>query len=262
MVHREDSEGLIVISQPAHAWVAGQLARHWGNARFGTFAPHEEICLGAEQHDIGFLDWEKAPTLHRPTGRPHQFTNLPTRPHLALWTAGVEKLLAYSRYAALLTSRHVQHLCENNKVTRLRRDAGVLQDFLEQQRALQSRLIAGLRRDPAYRPAVQPNVLERHARLLATWDWLSLVFCMGLTEPQTVEHVPAAGKPVTLSLRPDRSNPGAVAVSPWPFRSHHVTLVCDGRRLPATFTREPALRRAMRQAPVVAVRTRLVPRPG
>ena len=29
MLHRQSSEGTIVIGQPAHAWVSGQIARAW-----------------------------------------------------------------------------------------------------------------------------------------------------------------------------------------------------------------------------------------
>jgi len=61
MLHREDPDGLIVITQPMHAWIAAQLARNWGNEAFGTFAPWEEVCLGAEQHDVGMTAWERAP---------------------------------------------------------------------------------------------------------------------------------------------------------------------------------------------------------
>ncbi len=45
MLFREDPEGAIAISQPAHAWLTGQLARAWGNQQFGDFAPSEEVCL-------------------------------------------------------------------------------------------------------------------------------------------------------------------------------------------------------------------------
>ena len=55
MLHRADPDGPIVITQPAHAWVSGQLAQAWGNESFGEFAPREEVCLAAEQHDIGWL---------------------------------------------------------------------------------------------------------------------------------------------------------------------------------------------------------------
>ncbi len=54
---------MLLISQPAHAWVTGQMARQWGNEQFVTLM--EEVCLAAEQHDIGFRSWEEAPTWDR-----------------------------------------------------------------------------------------------------------------------------------------------------------------------------------------------------
>jgi hypothetical protein len=51
MLYREVKQGKIAITQPMHAWVSGQLARAWGNERFGTVEPSEEVCLGAEQHE-------------------------------------------------------------------------------------------------------------------------------------------------------------------------------------------------------------------
>jgi len=38
MLHRKHSSELICITQPTHAWVAGQLARAWGNDRFGSLS--------------------------------------------------------------------------------------------------------------------------------------------------------------------------------------------------------------------------------
>ena len=59
------------------AWVSGELARAWGNEEFGQFVPPKELCLAAEQHDIGWLLWEQAPTLNPETGYPYRFTELP-----------------------------------------------------------------------------------------------------------------------------------------------------------------------------------------
>src|SRR5438093_3702973 len=100
MLHRHEEEGLIVISQAAHAWVSGQLARHWGNDTFGHFAPIEEVCLAAEQHDIGFLDWEQAPALNRQTGWPQTFLEMPVAEHLAVWSKGIRQMLRFGRYPA------------------------------------------------------------------------------------------------------------------------------------------------------------------
>jgi Protein of unknown function (DUF3891) len=73
MLYREDPAGLIVIGQPAHAWVSGQLARAWGNTLVGPVSPWEEVCLAAEQHDLAHSLWERAPTLNPQTGRPYSF---------------------------------------------------------------------------------------------------------------------------------------------------------------------------------------------
>ena len=112
MLHREDPAGLIVITQPMHGWVAAQLARNWGNEQFGTFAPWEEVCLGAEQHDVGMTAWERAPTLNPTTGRPYSFMNMPTLQHVRGWTDAGHVALVQGRYTALLTSLHGTGLYE------------------------------------------------------------------------------------------------------------------------------------------------------
>ncbi len=257
MVHRENPGGLIVISQPAHSWVAGQLASQWGNAEFGSFAPFAEVCLAAEQHDMGFWEWERKPTLDAATGRPHPFTSMPTRPHLELWSASVAELQAYSRYAALLASLHVTHLCQNNKVTHNPRDAQALQDFLDQQHAIQSALRSDLRQDPAYADGLTAAGLERNCQLLAVWDWLSLISCMGRAGEQVIERVPTAQGLAALKIQLSPNDRVRMTVSPWPFQTGQVNLVCDGRQLPQTFTDQNEMRTKLREAPVVTVRMTL-----
>ena len=45
MLYRLEEQGRIAITQPTHAWLSGQLARAWGNERFGEVVPWEEVCL-------------------------------------------------------------------------------------------------------------------------------------------------------------------------------------------------------------------------
>ena len=71
MLIRPEPDGtFLAIGQASHAWLSGQLARAWGNERFGAVEPWEEVCLAAEQHDIGMAQWERAPTLNPDTGLP------------------------------------------------------------------------------------------------------------------------------------------------------------------------------------------------
>src|SRR3954471_23069342 len=109
---RRDGDDVIAIGQPAHAWVSGQLARAWGNARFGAVEPWEEVCLAAEQHDVGMAAWEQRPTLNLQTGLPRSFMELELDEHLRIWWSAAPIVAQQSRYAALLVSMHGSSLYE------------------------------------------------------------------------------------------------------------------------------------------------------
>jgi hypothetical protein len=85
MMFRETPRGTVAIPQPSHAWISGQIMRAWGNARFGSVEPFEDVCLAAGQHDIGWLTREQAPTLNPATGRPRGFRELGVARHTAIW---------------------------------------------------------------------------------------------------------------------------------------------------------------------------------
>ena len=104
MVLREDGDGVIAIGQPAHAWVSGQLARAWGNDAFPAPEPREEVCLAAEQHDLGMAACDVAPALNPDTGRPQSFLEMPVATHLELWARAPRLARSQSRYPALLVS--------------------------------------------------------------------------------------------------------------------------------------------------------------
>src|SRR2546430_17152626 len=106
VILREDGDAVIAIGQPAHAWLSGQLARAWGNERFPAPEPREEVCLAAEQHDIGMAAWDAEPRPNPETGRPLSFMEMPTSVHLELLTRAPRLALAPGRYAALLVSLH------------------------------------------------------------------------------------------------------------------------------------------------------------
>ena len=260
MVLRREGDAHVAIGQPSHAWVSGQLARAWGNERFGEVVPWEEVCLGAEQHDNGWAAWEGAPTLNPRTGRPHTFIELPTMAHVGIWSPAAARVLPQSRYAALLVSLHGTGLYARHDYTRdSSEEARAARDFLAQGHAFEERLLAALRDDPRYAPHATPEAVSRNRRLVGVWDGLSLALCMGLREPREFPDVPTADGAVSLALTPVDGDPTEVTVDPWPFRDDTVTLVCEGRRLPETFADEQTLRAALARAPWVRIATRLQP---
>jgi hypothetical protein len=214
LIRPEPDGSFLAIGQASHAWLSGQLARAWGNERFGAVEPWEEVCLGAEQHDVGWAEWDLDPVIDPTTGRPHTFLSLPLPEKLELWSGAARKMLSQSRYAALLVSMHGTALYERFPPEDPS-DQQLVERFLEQQRALQAKLADGF----------DPDQVRRNQKLVFAWDYISLALCLDWA-PAEVEDVPTAeGEPVTLALGEEGE------LDPWPFRHKQVHLKAEGRRL-------------------------------
>ncbi len=258
MLHRKTGNTLLAISQPAHAWLSGELARHWGNRRFGQLVPREDLLLAAALHDIGFLSWEHSPTLTPQTKLPYTFLNLPTATHLAIWSAGIQQMPAYSRYAALLVSQHFTWLCRRHPSVSAA-DRRLEKRFLDQQEQFQTSLLDSLRVDPQFAPYTRNETLLRNRRLVSLWDWLSLLLCIGFRENQIVPDVPCPNGLTIIELKPLNSDSTRVAISPWPFREKALRLTCEGRRMERSYSDEKKMRAAMQTARSVTLTFNLAP---
>lgn len=211
MLTYRDGDGLVCIGQAAHSWVSGQLIRRWGNEAVAAPAPLAEVCLGAEQHDIGMADWDRRPELNPDTGYPISFLDLPRETHLELWTAAPEKILTQSPYAALLVSMHGHALFRDREPT-----PGI-ERYLHAQEAFQQDLIERLGEDP--------DRARRNQQLVGAADFLALV---GLIE----EWAPGDASVDGLDIRVDVAGTRTVTVDPWPFADDgEITLAYPGRRL-------------------------------
>jgi len=268
MMYRDVGDRLTAIPQPSHAWLSGQAMRAWGNAEFGRVTPFEDVCLGAEQHDIGWLPWENAPTLNAGTGRPHAFREMDIATHAALWTQGVETAAVLGRYPALLVSLHGSGLYRGFDLAAFDAAAvSVIRDFLARQDVVQRRLIDGLAADPAYTPHLTPAAMERNRLLVSAVDRLSIAICTGLADVAVrtdengvgiIRNVPAASGAVDLRITALDRACTRFTVSPWPFAASAVTLFCEGIPLSkACWSDEAAMRQALYQAPRVTVAGKL-----
>lgn len=262
VLEREDVEGMIVISQPAHAQVSRGLAEVWGNAEFGEVTPRAEALEAAGQHDLAWLTWETAPRLDPRTGRPYTFRGLPTMQHLGVWREAGKLALAYGRYTALLVSLHGSGLYE--RFHDYERDspgeAAAARAYVEAAHKFEEELLDDLRRDPTYAGLASPALVDRNRRLLAAWDALSLAICGGFTGERRIGSVPTATGETQLTLLQSTATATELALYPWPFRTNEVRLFCEGRRLPGTFTDETVMREALARAPWVALRLTVRPK--
>ena len=142
-----NDESAIAISQVAHSWMSGQMAREWGNAEFGVFEPREPLCYAAEQHDIGFFPWERRPRWNPETGFPFTFEDLPTSEHIEIWRRSIDQLGAVSAYAALMASFHFSGLCERHGHKGSEADARTAETFLQEQRRQRDELLTFIAED-------------------------------------------------------------------------------------------------------------------
>jgi hypothetical protein len=243
------ADGHVAVTQPAHAWVSGQLARAWGGDLFGPLVPVEEVCLAAEQHDVGMAGWDRDPTLDPSTGLPTTFMQMDLPTHLALWSEGPERVLGQSRYAALLVSMHGSALYAGRDLAAMGvADRERVRSFLERRRAFEARVRATLPADDAE--------LARNQRLLWTWDGLSLALLLGWA-PWTAEAVPAAnGQRLDLHLR---ARGAEHVLDPWPFAAERLTVRTQGRVLEQRAGTAEQLRQTLAQARWVDLTYELAP---
>jgi hypothetical protein len=261
MLVRRDERGWLAIGQPAHAWLSGQLARAWGNERFGEVYPREEVCLAAEQHDVGWGSRDLEPLLHPDEGRPRSFMEMPLDGHLEIFTRGPRRMISQSRYAALLVSMHGWRLYARRDLNRAQpAEADAIRGFLDGQQVLQQELLQALRDDPATAASARDAVVKRNSLLIWTWDYLSLALCLNW-DPSTAAGAPTAGGQVNLVLRRGAA-PYTWHLDPWPFSASQVTVRCEGRRLGHGVDSQSSLREAFSNAAWETLDFTVLPEPS
>jgi hypothetical protein len=239
MLVRPAGDAVIAIGQLSHSWLSGQLARCWGNERFGGLDRREEIALGAEQHDIGWAAFDLEPRLNADTGAPRTFLELTLDEYLGIWRTAPDRLLTQSALAALVVSLHGRALSELRLAALPDEDAVALQAHVTDELARQRDLRAAL--------GLSDSDTRRIQRQMWTWDGLSLALCHGW-RPFVSRDVPAAGEElVDVELR-DLGN-GAATLDPWPLCVERLEARVEGRRLAGGYASETELRAAYASAP-------------
>jgi hypothetical protein len=242
MMYREENGRVLAISQPAHAWISGQLM-----ARV-TPAPDEPLRLAAELHDLGWLDWEREPEFDADAGRPPTFREVAGARHTAMWTLGVERALAaWGPHLALMVSRHGG---------RIYRKFGLYAGGPEEKAAIHAYLDAQAPREAAWAAALGLDAaeLDRRSAWVAFSDALSLAVCGNLAPPIPLE-LPGA------ELKLTQAAPYDLRLDPWPFAGGAFVIEGEGRPMPESgrFADEAQMRAWLASPKRETFRTRLAP---
>jgi hypothetical protein len=251
-LHADDGHpGPLAIHQTCHAWMAWQLAAHWGNRRFPRPSPRADVLAAAFVHDAGWTGFDPDPGVDA-NGRPLTFDHMPVRAHLEIWDTCVDRAAQISRYAALLVASHADRLAGRKEEEVGRGDLELLESIRAWRKGIADRRTAWqeeLATDPRYSPALAGPRWEANGALVAACDAVSVHLCAGIPGAFSVE---AAGpsldvREITFEPIGDR----VWKVRPWPLQGRRLDLHCEGRRLETeTFASGAELREVLSQAPV------------
>jgi hypothetical protein len=233
MIRRDYEGGLLLISQTAHAWVAGQLAVRWGNVDFARPEPWDELVMIAAQHDSGWAEWELTPRIHN-DGTPVGFMEMDLDEHFAIWQRSVERMQPTNLYGALLISMHAVDLYRRRLEDDGRGDSpamrGKIRGFIEERLTFQEKVRSVLANHPRYGPELEEERISEALRLLQTWDLLSLLLLMGPLPSDSLQDVPLVpGIRTEIHLSPRDSS--TLTLKPYPFSEEPFLVRADGRWL-------------------------------
>ncbi len=255
MICRPEDDGWLLISQPAHAWLAGKFAAAWGNGAFARPIPFESVIMATRLHDIGWLPWDAAPRLDE-QGHPVNFLETTLDETIPIWSRAVEQVILLDPYAAILVSMHASTIFRG----RLKRGADPperrpqLEASLLEHESIQKELRAQLADHPIFGTLIQPELLETAYRWLRVCDLLSLAVCANFMPPEgSIAEVPGRSPPEFKTIRYNRPKPFELRLDPSPFSDTTMELVIQARLLEAkVFESQTAYWTALKRSPWVS----------
>jgi len=251
-IYREgDPAGTYIIPQVSHAWLAWQVAQHWGNRSFTRPAPRAETLAAVLLHDCGWTEFDAAPTVDE-NGRPRAFNTMPAEEHLDIWRASVARSAQHSRYAALLVAAHFGAMAERKTADLLEAGdtagARLAKSFGAEMERREESWREELGVDARYQPFLEGPGREANALLLDACDRISVFLCASFPSPIEVRAQNASGEAETICL--EAVDATTWRVHPWPLEGDRLRIQCEGRRLADTsFASDQKLQKALDRAP-------------
>lgn len=268
MIRNLEPRGWLLVEHRDHARLAGDFARHWGNADFVPPEPRDPILTAVYRHDDAWVERDSAPSLTR-AGLPAAFTRelvgaysafeeIDLADYLRVRGRATEAVAADQPFAAIVVSMHtVNLLTEQADLSKLApADLALHTDFIAGQRRRQAELTDLARLQD---PALTDAVLQRAFEFLQVCDNLSLLACARYPEPRDLRHRHPHRDGTLATLRCTPLGSDTYRVAPYPFDTDSFTLVVPCRRVPGgSFTSQDEFRARYAAAPVEPLPIRIV----
>jgi hypothetical protein len=250
MILHPYGDGFVAIAQSAHAFLAFQVAEHWGNRLTPRPSLRAEVLAAVMLHDAGWDGREEPPRLDV-DGRPLAFDTLPVGEREAVWTAAVERAALRGRYVTYLVSHHVSTLAALNP-------DHVHREFLARQEALRTRLREELAGDARYAEALAIGPDEVNRAVVRLADAVAVHVASGSEGTVILHGLPRRGGSAPLALTAVRDR--TYRLRPWPLVGKRLTVSAEGRLLLAQrFPDEASLTSVWQEATTVRLTWTLLP---
>jgi len=195
----------ILISQVEHARVSGELARHWGAARFAALEPYATVLSTVIRHDDGWAEWDCMSAVDPRTEPPQSFMEMSVLNADRIWSQSIDRSRDLGPLAQYLIASHF---------IQLRRRGGTLvgeaRRFLDTYEPQAQVWLDEWRQQNPVRNNLE--VAQRALRQMQFFDMLSLWFCCA---PRTESSTVSAPSGQRVTLTPQSSE--RISISPWPL---------------------------------------------
>lgn len=106
MIWRERKDSFIMIRQHDHARISGAISRQMDQGPSRDQQRWDDVLLGCEQHDRGWIPLDQIPMWNEVKERPFSFLDFPEPAKLVFYRYGIDQLEEMCPYAGMLASFH------------------------------------------------------------------------------------------------------------------------------------------------------------
>ena len=240
-----DREPSFVITMKEHMDVCSQLARAYGNDRFESLKPYNEMLYVVENHDRGWDDYDRNPGIDPGTGLPYLMSRTPAVESVKTNRGSPDVNEAHHPYCGLISSMHTWGLYNKRYgftqfVVRTRNTVSVqvadpnrpmVDKMLADEVARQDRLKQDLAKSETTKSWIENSHLFQNYKQLTFFDTLSLYFHLSHATDRGEEvyiHVPMSAEHDT-NITVKKVNDEVYSLDPFPFAGDTLTLSCRGR---------------------------------
>ena len=258
MSYPYDDARLILALQIDHSRVAGYLAAHWGNEEFAQPQPYASVVLAAQEHDIGWWEWEMCPSTLNDKGYPLDYHDGSFKYlgqlRLDFYKNAVDHVLQRDPYAALLMAMHGVALMNAGygkySYPPDRTSDPRVKAYVDHQEQLRLELLAQLRVSDQFRTFSSEEQVWTNYEYMEVFDQLAQFLCnryplnsdarkLGPTKTLNDVDVPVrpGDKPVKINL--DTVGANRAIVRPYPFDYDPLPVSFSARLVPNRTYKNP-----------------------